>query len=195
MNKETTHKSTLVKGDAPLGHRPYYLFSNDDEVISLQVVIWNRRGEIDLLYDSCPDCLRYQICFFSNAVLDINGNVFFDWVNWATNLLWPVFKVSEVISTIGDLNAFDTNGVRPLYPPPPQPQPPCPPQPSFFTCLPRLAPHCWISIVQLQWEIPYSYCGLRPTELCTRLFFLRWEIPYSYFSLRATDICIHLFFL
>ena len=39
----------LVKGDAPLGHRPYYLFSNDDEVISLWVVRWNRRGEIGRL--------------------------------------------------------------------------------------------------------------------------------------------------
>ena len=36
---------------------------------------------------------------------------FLDWVNWTANLIWPVLKVSEVISTIGDLNAFDTNGV------------------------------------------------------------------------------------
>ena len=62
---------------------------------------------------------KFQICFLSNAVLDITGNVFIDWVNWAANLLWPVLKVSEAISTIGYLNAFDTNGVRPLYPPPP----------------------------------------------------------------------------
>ena len=40
---------------------------------------------------------------------------FLDWVNWAANFLWPVLKVSEVISTIGDLNAFDTIGIRPLY--------------------------------------------------------------------------------
>ena len=37
----------------------------------------------------------------------------------AANLLWPVLKVLEAISAIGCLNAFDTNGVRPLYPPPP----------------------------------------------------------------------------
>ena len=39
----------LVEGDAPLGHRPYYLYSDDGEVISVWVVRWYRRGKIDRL--------------------------------------------------------------------------------------------------------------------------------------------------
>ena len=119
---------------------------------------------------------------------------------------------------MGDLNAFYTNGVRSLYPPPPYHQPPRPPRHSFFTCLPQLASACWIIIVQLRWEIPYFYRSLCPTELSFRLFFftmgnslsvpqslsdgallclffLQWEITYSYCSLRLTELCICLFFL
>ena len=39
----------LVEGDAPLGHHPYYLHSDNGKVISVWVVRWDRRGEIDRL--------------------------------------------------------------------------------------------------------------------------------------------------
>ena len=74
-----------------------------------------------------------------------------DWVNWSANLLWPMLKVSVEISTIGYLNAFDTNGVRPLYPTPLYPWPPHTPQPSFFTYLPRPVSTCCLIIIELIW--------------------------------------------